>query len=109
MQGLGGTRDLDSALTRYEKQRNRDTKPAFEWTVDLARLRGASEIEERLFMTIGQDETEAANFFGTLSGGSEGANRRVGVEQRNVGRQGRSPAREGRRVGQGRDGDLGSQ
>ena len=68
MQGLGGTRDLDSALTRYEKQRNHDTKSAFEWTVDLARLRGASEIEERLFMTIGQDETEAANFFGTLTG-----------------------------------------
>ena len=61
-------RDLDSALTRYEKQRNRDTKPAFEWTVDLARLRGASEIEERLFTTIGKDETEAANFFGTLTG-----------------------------------------
>jgi len=68
VQGLGGTRDLDSALTRYEKQRNRDTKPAFEWTVDLARLRGASETEERLFTTIGKDETEAANFFGTLTG-----------------------------------------
>jgi len=68
VQGLGGTRDLDSALTRYEKQRNRDTKPAFDWTVDLARLRGASEMEERLFTTIGRDETEAANFFGTLTG-----------------------------------------
>ena len=58
--GSTSTRDLDGALTRYEKQRNRDTKPAFEWTVDLARLRGASEIEERLFTTIGKDETEAA-------------------------------------------------
>ena len=36
--------------------------------MDLARLRGASEIEERLFTTIGKDETEAANFFGTLTG-----------------------------------------
>ena len=56
------------ALTRYEKQRNRETKPAFNWTLDVAALRGVNEIEEELFRTIGADEAEAAQFFGMLTG-----------------------------------------
>ena len=66
--GLGGTRDLSSALTRYEKQRNRETSPAFDWTLSLARLPGVNETEERLFAAIGADETEASSFFGVLTG-----------------------------------------
>jgi 2-polyprenyl-6-methoxyphenol hydroxylase-like FAD-dependent oxidoreductase len=66
--GLGGTSDLSRALTRYEKQRNRETSPTFDWTLGLARLRGVNEIEERLFAAIGADETEASNFFGVLTG-----------------------------------------
>ena len=68
VQGLGGTRNLNDVLRRYEKQRDHQTTPAFDWTVDLAHLRGANEIEQRLFTTIGADQTEASNFFGMLTG-----------------------------------------
>jgi 2-polyprenyl-6-methoxyphenol hydroxylase-like FAD-dependent oxidoreductase len=66
--GLGGKSDLDRALIRYEKQRNRETKPAFDWTVNLAYLRGVSEVEERLFAAIGADQAEASSFLGFLTG-----------------------------------------
>ena len=68
LKGLGGASDLPGALTRYEKQRNRETKPAFNWTLDVATLRGVNEIEEHLFRTIGADEAEASQFFGMLTG-----------------------------------------
>jgi 2-polyprenyl-6-methoxyphenol hydroxylase-like FAD-dependent oxidoreductase len=66
--GLGGTSDLGRALVGYEKQRNGETKPAFDWTVNLAHLRGVSEVEERLFAAIGADQAEASSFFGFLTG-----------------------------------------
>jgi 2-polyprenyl-6-methoxyphenol hydroxylase-like FAD-dependent oxidoreductase len=66
--GLGVGGDLTRSLTSYEKQRNRETAPDFEWTLGLARLRGVHDIEERLFATIGADHREAVNFFGTLTG-----------------------------------------
>ena len=68
LNGLGGTRDLPRALARYEKQRNRETKPAFNWTLDVANLRGLNEIEEELFRTIGADKAETPQFFGMLTG-----------------------------------------
>jgi len=68
LNGLGGTRDLPGALARYEKQRNRETKPAFNWTLDVANLRGLNEIEEELFRTIGADKAETSQFFGMLTG-----------------------------------------
>ncbi len=66
--GLGGTSDLGSALARYGKLRNRETSPAFDWTVNLAHLRGVSEVEERLFAAIGADQAEASSFLGFLTG-----------------------------------------
>jgi 2-polyprenyl-6-methoxyphenol hydroxylase-like FAD-dependent oxidoreductase len=66
--GLSGTSDLNQALTRYEKQRNRETNPAFDWTLKLAHLRGASDVEERLFAAIGADQVEASNFLGFITG-----------------------------------------
>jgi hypothetical protein len=66
--GLGGTSDLNQALIRYEKQRNRETSPDFDWTLNLARLQGVSEVEERLFAAIGADQAEATNFLGFLTG-----------------------------------------
>ena len=66
--GLDGTSDLNGALTSYEKRRNRETSPAYNWTVDLARLRGVNDIEQRLFTAIGANEVEASTFFGMLTG-----------------------------------------
>jgi 2-polyprenyl-6-methoxyphenol hydroxylase-like FAD-dependent oxidoreductase len=66
--GIGVRRDLPAALTRYEKQRNRETEPAFNWTLDIAGLRGVNETEEELFRTIGADKAEASRFFGMLTG-----------------------------------------
>jgi 2-polyprenyl-6-methoxyphenol hydroxylase-like FAD-dependent oxidoreductase len=68
LNGLGGAGDLPGALARYEKQRNRETKPAFNWTLDVATLRGVNEIEEQLFRTIGADDVETSQFFGMLTG-----------------------------------------
>jgi 2-polyprenyl-6-methoxyphenol hydroxylase-like FAD-dependent oxidoreductase len=66
--GLGGRNDLDGALTGYQKQRDRETKPDFDWTLNLAHLRGVSDVEERLFAAIGTDEREASHFFGVITG-----------------------------------------
>ncbi len=66
--GLGGTSDLNRALTGYEKQRNRETNPAFDWTLNVAHLRGVGEVEERMFAAIGADQVEASNFLGFLTG-----------------------------------------
>ena len=66
--GLGGAGDLSRALAGYEKQRNRETSPALDWTLNLARLRGVSEVEERLFAAIGADQAEASNFLGFVTG-----------------------------------------
>jgi len=68
VQGLGGARHLHDAMPHYEKQRDHETTPAFNWTVDLARLRGANEVEERLFKAIGADQTETSHFLGMLTG-----------------------------------------
>jgi 2-polyprenyl-6-methoxyphenol hydroxylase-like FAD-dependent oxidoreductase len=66
--GLAGTSDLNRALTGYEKLRNRETNPALDWTLNLAHLRGVSEVEERLFTAIGADHVEASNFLGFITG-----------------------------------------
>jgi 2-polyprenyl-6-methoxyphenol hydroxylase-like FAD-dependent oxidoreductase len=68
MSGLGGKADLTRALIRYEKQRNRETYPALDWTLGLTRLRGVNEIEERLFAAIGADKRETSEFFGMITG-----------------------------------------
>jgi 2-polyprenyl-6-methoxyphenol hydroxylase-like FAD-dependent oxidoreductase len=68
MSGLGGTSDSSRALAGYEKQRNRETSPALDWTLNLARLRGVGEVEERLFAAIGADQAEASNFLGFVTG-----------------------------------------
>jgi 2-polyprenyl-6-methoxyphenol hydroxylase-like FAD-dependent oxidoreductase len=66
--GLGSTSDLNQALIRYEKQRNRETSPDFDWTLNLARLQGVREVEERLFAAIGANQAQATNFLGFLTG-----------------------------------------
>jgi 2-polyprenyl-6-methoxyphenol hydroxylase-like FAD-dependent oxidoreductase len=68
VRGLGGRQRLRGAMKSYEKQRNVQTKPAFDWTLDVAQLRGVSPIEERLFRAIGADQVESSNFFGMLTG-----------------------------------------
>jgi 2-polyprenyl-6-methoxyphenol hydroxylase-like FAD-dependent oxidoreductase len=66
--GLGGEVTLERALARYEKQRNRETKPAFDFTVGLANLGGVSATEERMFAAIGATDQEASLFLGALTG-----------------------------------------
>jgi hypothetical protein len=64
---LRGSRH-STQLQGDEKQRNRETNPAFDWTLNLAHLRGVSDVEERLFAAIGADQVEASNFLGFLTG-----------------------------------------
>jgi flavin-dependent dehydrogenase len=52
--GLAGSRHLNGSMKRYQKQRNHQTKAAFNWTLDVAGLRGVNEIEEGLFRTSAQ-------------------------------------------------------
>ena len=66
--GLDGKADLTRALIKYEKQRNRETYPALDWTLGLTCLRGVNEMEERLFAAIGGDKREASEFFGMMTG-----------------------------------------
>ena len=66
--GLDGKADLTRALIKYERQRNRESYPALDWTLGLTRLRGVNEVEERLFAAIGSDKREASEFFGMMTG-----------------------------------------
>ena len=66
--GLGGATKLSRALSGYERHRNRETYPALDWTLGLARLRGVNNMEERLFAAIDTDKREASAFFGMITG-----------------------------------------
>jgi 2-polyprenyl-6-methoxyphenol hydroxylase-like FAD-dependent oxidoreductase len=66
--GLGGRQPLDSALAAYEKERNRQTKPIFDFTTDLASFPAPRIEQEVLLRSIGGRQNEIDRFFGVLTG-----------------------------------------
>lgn len=65
--GLGGG-GLDRRLADYGRQRDRETKPIYDFTVGLAALGPASQATQRLFAAIDSTPERTADFFAALSG-----------------------------------------
>lgn len=66
--GLDSGGKLDTALRRYERQRNQAAKPMYDLTTDVAAL-GPPRIEQRLlYQALERDQTAAERFLGVLTG-----------------------------------------
>ncbi len=66
--GFEGTQSLDKALADYEKQRNDETLPMYEFTAQLASF-GPPQVEQQvLFASLVGKQAEIDRFFGVLTG-----------------------------------------
>jgi flavin-dependent dehydrogenase len=66
--GLSGQSTLERALAAYEQHRNELVRPAFESTVERARLQPPSAEAARLLAALQQDPEQAGLFFGLDAG-----------------------------------------
>jgi flavin-dependent dehydrogenase len=66
--GFTGLRPLDDALADYETARNRDARPYYERTCQVATLRGASEGLLRLRAALRHQPGETSRFMGAVQG-----------------------------------------
>jgi 2-polyprenyl-6-methoxyphenol hydroxylase-like FAD-dependent oxidoreductase len=66
--GLGGRMRLDRALAGYHRARDRETRPMYDLTVDLARLAPAPPEAVALFTALAERPAEADRFLGVLAG-----------------------------------------
>jgi 2-polyprenyl-6-methoxyphenol hydroxylase-like FAD-dependent oxidoreductase len=66
--GLGGREPLESALARYQAERDRAALPMYEFTAELASL-GPPVVEQQvLFRALEGNEAEIERFFGVFAG-----------------------------------------
>jgi flavin-dependent dehydrogenase len=66
--GLSGRRPLEEALAGYERQRNEQAMPLYEFTYELAGLEPPSPDMEALFGALRDDQEQTNRFFGTIAG-----------------------------------------
>ena len=66
--GLGGARTLDDALAGYERARNDEVMPIYEFTQQLALLEPPPPELQALFEALRENEHEASRFLGTVAG-----------------------------------------
>jgi flavin-dependent dehydrogenase len=66
--GFTGQRPLEAALASYERRRHAASKPAYDFTLDAARLRPFSGEEVALLHALAHHPAAASQFFGTLTG-----------------------------------------
>jgi flavin-dependent dehydrogenase len=66
--GFSGSKPLDAALARYERQRNASSKALYALTLDTARLRPLTPIQVELMRALADDPAAASQFFGMLTG-----------------------------------------
>jgi flavin-dependent dehydrogenase len=66
--GFSGEQPLESALVRYERQRNKMSRPSYALTLDTARMRPRSPIQLELLRALAHDAEAASQFFGVLTG-----------------------------------------
>ncbi|HEY7046111.1 MAG TPA: NAD(P)/FAD-dependent oxidoreductase [Jatrophihabitantaceae bacterium] len=65
---IDGRGPRDAALTRYGRQRDKQTKPIYDFTVGLAGLDPPTPVELRLFRAIAADPQQTRRLFGTING-----------------------------------------
>lgn len=66
--GLSGRLELAEALGDYERQRNEETMPIYEWNYHLASLEPPSPEMYRFLSALRGNQTETNRFFGILAG-----------------------------------------
>jgi 2-polyprenyl-6-methoxyphenol hydroxylase-like FAD-dependent oxidoreductase len=66
--GLTGQRALDEALAGYERQRNEQAMPIYEFTHQLAGLEPPPPALQELFAALRDDQEQTNRFFGTIAG-----------------------------------------
>jgi 2-polyprenyl-6-methoxyphenol hydroxylase-like FAD-dependent oxidoreductase len=66
--GFGGRRPLEDALADYERQRNEEVLPRYEFTCQLASFEPPSPEMQQLFVALLGNQTETDRFFGTIAG-----------------------------------------
>jgi 2-polyprenyl-6-methoxyphenol hydroxylase-like FAD-dependent oxidoreductase len=66
--GFSGKEPLEVALTRFERKRNEEAMPMYEFTCQLATLEPPPPTLQRLFAGLHGNQTETDRFFGTLAG-----------------------------------------
>jgi flavin-dependent dehydrogenase len=66
--GLSGRRELAGALGDYERQRNQETMPIYEWNYHLASLKPPSPEMYRFLSALRGNQKETNRFFGMMAG-----------------------------------------
>jgi flavin-dependent dehydrogenase len=66
--GLSGRRPLEQALAGYERRRNEQAMPIYEFTYELAGLEPPSPDMQALFGALRHDQEQTNRFFGTIAG-----------------------------------------
>jgi flavin-dependent dehydrogenase len=66
--GLSGRRPLQEALADYERQRNEDAMPKYEFNWQLATFEPPSPEMAMLFEALAENQAETNRFFGVISG-----------------------------------------
>jgi 2-polyprenyl-6-methoxyphenol hydroxylase-like FAD-dependent oxidoreductase len=66
--GLGPQARLDAEMARYARQRDKQTKAIYDFTVSLASLNPATAAERALFAAIAARPRDTTTFFGTING-----------------------------------------
>ncbi len=67
-EGLGGGRLLEQALADYERQRNEEVRPMYEFTHELAGLEPAPPEMQELFGALRHNQEQTDRFFGVVTG-----------------------------------------
>jgi flavin-dependent dehydrogenase len=67
-EGLQGRRPLELALAKYERRRNEQALPIYEFTHQLAALEPPPPEMQELFSALRGDEEQTNRFFGTIAG-----------------------------------------
>jgi 2-polyprenyl-6-methoxyphenol hydroxylase-like FAD-dependent oxidoreductase len=66
--GLQAREPLQAALARYQRERDAQSAPAFQMTLDLARLAPPPEQMQELFAALRHNQPQTDRFFGTFAG-----------------------------------------
>jgi 2-polyprenyl-6-methoxyphenol hydroxylase-like FAD-dependent oxidoreductase len=66
--GFTGTRPLEEALGEYERIRNKETRPLYELTYELAALAPPPPEQQALFAALRDDPEQTNRFLGTVAG-----------------------------------------
>jgi flavin-dependent dehydrogenase len=67
-EGFSGRRKMDQALADYERRRNEEVLPMFEYTCQLAKLEPPPPEMLRLFNALRANQNETGRFLGTVTG-----------------------------------------